>query len=512
VRKVFSRREVLKTIGWGATASSLNYSSPLGAQGKSVSRSNRNLLITVQPLEISDPLSNPFMGWGLWTGIRYYTGQRFTVDYNTVGFGDDAPLFNWVLIDWMWSDLEPKRGVFEWEDLDTIINYWSHRKKQIELRVWVTDDPGWNGAPGNMACPVWLWEEGVRFHRYVGEGHSAKREPDYTDPSYAKLYLPELQRLLTTLAERYDKEGSPVTLWGVMGYGQWGEWHTLWSHFPWPSPQMKHEVLSRLVRMYANTFKYGRPSISYCFDWDNKQVKSLKDFMYRQALDVAVEEGFALARHGFIDGLDTWDTELMRAYWRDHPMWAEGNWSYTDIKSQGTHGTLDENLDVMLAWHSNYAHFYMDAASYKRAIREDKAIFERGLCVGGLGYRLVPISLSWPSELSAGQLLVVRHSWVNRNVGRLYVRHLLKLYLTDARGNTKFSEADPGFDPTSWVCGQTYSGISVFHLPKNLTPGTYDVRIALVDLLRGEPSIQLGILGQDSMGRYKLGEIRILVS
>ncbi len=297
-----------------------------------------------------------------------------------------------------------------------------------------------------------------------------------------------------------------------MGYGQWGEWHTLWSHFPWPSPQMKHEVLSRLVRMYANTFKYGRPSISYCFDWDNKQVKSLKDFMYRQALDVAVEEGFALARHGFIDGLDTWDTELMRAYWRDHPMWAEGNWSYTDIKSQGTHGTLDENLDVMLAWHSNYAHFYMDAASYKRAIREDKAIFERGLCVGGLGYRLVPISLSWPSELSAGQLLVVRHSWVNRNVGRLYVRHLLKLYLTDARGNTKFSEADPGFDPTSWVCGQTYSGISVFHLPKNLTPGTYDVRIALVDLLRGEPSIQLGILGQDSMGRYKLGEIRILVS
>src|SRR5690348_11635792 len=69
---------------------------------------------TVVPQEIDDPLSNPYMGWGLWAGPRYLDGRSFTLEYNTTGFGDDAPLFGWVLIDWMWSDLEPQEGRYDW--------------------------------------------------------------------------------------------------------------------------------------------------------------------------------------------------------------------------------------------------------------------------------------------------------------------------------------------------------------------------------------------------------------
>lgn len=223
---------------------------------------------------------------------------------------------------------------------------------------------------------------------------------------------------------------------------------------------------------------------------------------------MAISKGFALARHGFIDGFDTWDKMTMQKYWKQNPMWAEGNWSYADLKNQKTHGSLDENLDVMLEWHSNYGHFYMDAESYKRAMREDQSSFARGLQSGGLGYRLVPTKMSWREELPAGRLFVIRQTWVNRNVGRLYLRHPLKLYLTDSEGNEKFSEVDRAFDETSWVQGESYAVISIFHLPKDLAAGVYDVRIALVDG-SGKPRIRLAVQGEDSQMRHKLGIIRI---
>jgi hypothetical protein len=150
----------------------------------------------------------------------------------------------------------------------------------------------------------------------------------------------------------------------------------------------------------------------------------------------------------------------------------------------------------------------MDAESYKRAMREDRNHFEKGLQSGGLGYRLVLTRASWSEEIPAGNLFLLLEQWVNRNVGRLYKRHPLKVYLTDAEGNEKFSEVDRSFDETDWVAGETYPVISVFHLPKALAPGAYDVRVALVDGA-GRPRIRLAIEGADSSGRYKLGSIRI---
>ena len=79
---------------------------------------------TVNPTEIDDPLVNPYCGWGIWAGPRFFDSRQFSIDYNTKGFGDEAPLFSWMLIDWMWSDLEPKEGQFDWKNLDTVVAYW----------------------------------------------------------------------------------------------------------------------------------------------------------------------------------------------------------------------------------------------------------------------------------------------------------------------------------------------------------------------------------------------------
>ena len=463
---------------------------------------------TVAPTEIDDPLPNPYMGWGLWAGPRYFDGTPFTIDYNTASFGDDAPLFSWVLVDWMWADLEPEEGRYYWKDLDTVLNYWGSRGKQIDLRVWVTDDPGWNKTPGNEVCPEWLWKAGAPYREYMAQGMFKKREPDYANPAYATAYLPRVRKFLAALAERYDKPESPIVMWGAMGYGQFGEWHTRGSKYPWPDTETKRRVLSQIVQMYADIYKVKQLRVAFMLDTDSKEWKTLDDLLYRQAIDVAISKGFSVARHGFMT-LNYFDWKMSERFWRQIPMYAEANWSYTDVKNHGTHGTLPEHMEVYRRWHSNYAHYYMDAAGYKRAMREDRSHFEEGLKSGGLGYRLVLTSAGWSEEVPAGHLFVLNQKWVNRNVGRLYVRHPLKLYLTDSGGNVRFSQADGAFDQTGWVAGETYPIIGVYYLPKDLAPGQYDVRVAMVDQ-NGEPRINLAILGADSQKRYWLGTVRIV--
>lgn len=39
-----------------------------------------------------------------------------------------------------------------------------------------------------------------------------------------------------------------------MGFGDWGEWHTMWSHYPWPSREKKREVLIKTINAYLDVF------------------------------------------------------------------------------------------------------------------------------------------------------------------------------------------------------------------------------------------------------------------
>lgn len=469
-------------------------------------------LTVVHPAEINGPLPNPYMGYGLWAGPKGFGNNEkdYSIKDCTLGFGDDTSLFNWVLIDWDWASLEPSEGEFVWQNLDAVLNYWSLRGKQFVIRFWVTDDAGWNGRPGAEVLPDWLWKKGLKAHEYTGNGGLHRREPDYADASYASVYLPSLQRFLKAFADRYDKPGTPIIYLQAMGYGHWADWATWYSKYRFPSVQKKHEILAQILQAYIDTFRHIRLLEFAGPDWDTNDYPALDQALYSKALDVAAANGFGLIWTGFIDGIGgVYDRVTMERFWREHPIIAEGNWNYDDMKDQHTHGTLAENLAGAVDWHANFFHLYFVPGTYQRAMRHDKPALESGLEAGGIGYGLLPTYLSWPEELPAGHLLVLHQTWVNRNAGRLYVRHPLKLYLTNSGGKQVFAEVIEGFDETSWIQDKVYPVMSVFHLPKTLPPGTYDVRIALVDD-SGQPRIRLAIAGEDALHRYRVGSIRIL--
>jgi len=473
-------------------------------------------LTVVHPEEIRDPLANPYCGWGIWAGPRFFDSRQFSVEYNTKGFGDDAPLFSWVLIDWMWADLEPKEGQYDWKDFDAVVDYWKARNKQLVVRLWVTTDPGWAGAPGNKVCPDWLWEAGAKFHEYKAEGGVRQRCPAYADPTWESIYLPKMKRFLAAYRDRYHQPGNPIVLDYAMSFGDWGEWHTMWSHYPWPSPDTKREVLRKAINSVIEVFAPNVPqnqpirslAIAHVYDDDCGGETPLQEAMRRQGLDLAAERGFAFARNGFIDGLSGWPNDLMLTYWRDHQIITEGDWSYEQVKRDKTHGSMTEHVDAFVKFHSTYAHLYMHAASYKQAMAEDRAEHERALQPGGIGYRFVLTSASWESTRRPGQTLTLRQEWVNRNASWCVYPYRLGVYLVDDRGQAAWSEADKVFDPRPWTGGNPRQVESTFKLPADLNPGIYEVRIALVDE-QGNPRVRLGIAGVDAQLRYPLGKIAI---
>jgi hypothetical protein len=471
--------------------------------------------VVVHPEEIGGPIPNPYMGIGLWVGPRYYgmnPEKQYSMEDLTSGFGDDAPLFNWVLVDWDWASLEPHEGQYDWQEFDTVAQYWTKRGKQLVVRLWVTDDAGWNGNPGLPVLPQWLWDKGLKSHEYVGNGGRKMLEPAYTDPSFKSVYLSELRKLEQAFAERYDKPDTSVIFLQATGYGQWVDWASWYSKVQFPSMKDKHDTLASVMQTWIDNFHHIPLMEMAATDWDRERYLTLDQLLYAKALDVAEANNFGFIWTGFIDGLSgKYDRVTMERFWPQHPIFAEGNWSYDEMKDQRTHGTVDENVAGAVDWHSNFFHLYFGPDLYKRAMREDQPALKRALGPGGLGYRLVPTSVSWPAQLPAGHLLVVHQNWMNRNAGRLYIPQPLKLFLTNSDGKDVFSEADQGFTEAGWVAGKSYPMMSVFHLPLTIPPGKYDIRIALVDT-SGKPSIRLGIAGEDGEHRYKLGEIQILPS
>jgi hypothetical protein len=416
----------------------------------------------------------------------------------------------------MWADLETKEGQFDWKDLDTVVDYWKACNKQFVIRLWVTTDPGWAGAPGNKACPDWLWDVGVKYHEYKAEGGVKQRCPAYADPTWETLYLPKMKRFLAAYRDRYHKPGGPVVLDYVMGFGDWGEWHTMWSHYPWPSREKKREVLGKAIDAYLDVFAPNRAenepvrnlAIAHVYDDDCGGDLPLADAMHRQALDIAAARGFAFARNGFIDGLGGWPNDLMNKYWPDHQLIGEGDWSYEQMKKDKTHGSMAEHVDTFAKFHSTYAHLYMHAASYKQAMAEDRGEHERALKAGGIGYRFVLTSASWETSRRPGETLTLRQEWVNRNASWCVYPYRLKLYLLNQDKVVVWSGVDKAFDPRSWLKGNNYSVESAFLLPENLQSGNYDLRVALVDTAE-KPQLRLGINGDDGLLRYPLGNVEV---
>ena len=222
-------------------------SSPVGEQ--TVADTTK---ITYSLKPFKGPLANPHKGFTVPTGGVWTFVPEF--EYGPYGSLNNRA---WDLVTYgsgyqQWDKLNPQKGVYDWTELDKLLDACEKNGLGYALRVLpYTPSPiNGNDTPTEKYdwTPQWVYDLGAKkvTATLQGKGYRAQ-VPVWDDP----IYLQAAKDFATALAAKYD--GDPrIEYIDVRSFGEWGEWHA--SHLDgseMPSAEIEMDMLDH----YASVFK-----------------------------------------------------------------------------------------------------------------------------------------------------------------------------------------------------------------------------------------------------------------
>lgn len=251
------------------------------------------------------PLSNPHKGFTVPTGGAWTFVPEF--EYGPYGSLNNRA---WDLVSYgsgyqQWNKLNPAKGVYDWTELEKLLNALAEHNMTYALRVlpytpsFIKSDfppqEEYDWTPPFVyemgAKKIQIDLRGTEFHAYA---------PVWDD----SIYIWAAKEFAKALAEKYD--GDPrIEYIDVRTFGEWGEWHT--SHIL-GSVMPADSVLKDMLDYYASLFK------------KTQLVLPSNGFgdVYTHALDL----GITKRDDGFI-GIPGRPDTLLRAYNANLPTIAE---------------------------------------------------------------------------------------------------------------------------------------------------------------------------------------------
>ena len=198
------------------------------------------------------PLSNPHKGFTVPTGGAWTFVPEF--EYGPYGSLNNKA---WDLVSYgsgyqQWNKLNPAKGVYDWTELEKLLNALAEHNMTYALRVlpytpsFIKSDfppqEDYDWTPPFVyemgAEKIQIDLRGTNYHAYA---------PVWDDP----IYLQAAKDFAKALAKKYD--GDPrIEYIDVRTFGEWGEWHT--SHIL-GSVMPDASVLKDMLDYYASVFK-----------------------------------------------------------------------------------------------------------------------------------------------------------------------------------------------------------------------------------------------------------------
>ena len=326
--------------------------------------------------------------------------------------------------------------------------------------------------------PDWYLASGAKRANAATDKDGAIWSPDADDPLYAAAW----SALVVEAGKRYD--GHPdlnhvdVSTVGYWGEG-WGPYLPGWS------------VQQQLIDVYFTAF----PRTLLLMNFD--ALPALQYGVKRGAgwrLDCWGDMG-APGRH-FAHMIDFYPQQLARGglqdAWRTAPVALETCWvpeQWHEWKFP-----LKPILEQALRWHASTINIKSSRipAEWKTAFEE----FQKQI-----GYRFVLKRLDYPSHAGRGTMAPLSMWWLNAGVAPTYRRYTLALAIGDV-------VVPLDADVRQWLPGDAVVDGSIA-VPRDLAPGRYPVRVALLDPETRRPAIRLAIAGRQDDGWYQVGEIVI---
>lgn len=295
-------------------SSSSDIASSSSSEIPSVAGDTTKVVYTLKPFK--GPLPNPHKGFTLLTegAWNFVPEFRFGPDKNGA----------WDLITYgsgyqRWDKLNPAKGVYDWSELEDLLNVLQEHGLGYALRVFPYSP--WyirgNDTPASEYdwTPEWVYKEGAQKDYAIFEDNGARAQvPRWDDPVYMKA----AKDFATALAAKYDGD-LRLEYIDIRTFGEWGEWHV--SHLDgsdMPSLKVQKELLDH----YASVFK--------------KTLLALPSDAYGEIYTYALSLGITKRDDGFIGIPGTADS-LVRAYEAGLPTIAENIGSYERMLTFDNH-------------------------------------------------------------------------------------------------------------------------------------------------------------------------------
>ena len=139
-------------------------------------------------------------------GLLYFASKNHDTD-----LAIKNPYIMGALYTIYWSELEAKKGVYDWKALDQFFQKWTAGGKKVAIRViWVSTGL-WPYEVAKHPAPSWLWKEGAKYYY---DKPTDTEVPLFWDPVYNKHAL----RLMRAVYERYGKNSGLLFVSATPGY------------------------------------------------------------------------------------------------------------------------------------------------------------------------------------------------------------------------------------------------------------------------------------------------------
>ena len=478
--------------------------------------------VTVRPADNGAQLENPGMGWMLYcnNGLNARFGGQLAPS-DTV---DDFPGITVIGFRIPWSLIEPQEGHFDWTLIDGPAKRWVDKGKQIYLRFMCCH------SALRYATPEWVKNAGAKgydFDPNKGAVQGGKCwEPDYNDP----VFLEKLENFLAAAAARYD--GSPeVAFIDIGSFGIWGEGHTYWSTRKiYPA-----ELLYKHIDLHTKYFKHTLLVANDDFSLqppksqispaaaDSRDPLILNNSLDKQsspAVDYAFTKGLTLRDDSIlVNGGEKayFHAGMAQPFWPTRPVILESE-GYGGSRDRGAWEDGSAYLRAVEDYHASYVAIHW----WPREFLAENRDLVRNINLR-LGYRIVLLQASWPSQLKSGDAFTFTSLWRNAGVAPCLPGGYPAVTIKDNKGGIIAVFTDDKFDVRQLSVGTPSDSPALtsqadFHLSKSLTsgygaetiePGTYQLYIS-VGTKTGTPKLALPLPDSDGQKRYRLGTLKII--
>ena len=364
---------------WSSSSSERSVGEQTGSS--SSGSSTTKIIYALKPFD--GPLSNPHKGFTVPTGGAWVFVPEF--EYGPYGSLNNKA---WDLISYgsgyqQWNKLNPAKGVYDWTELEKLLNALAEHNMGYALRV-LPYSPSYikgDDTPEEEYdwTPSFVYESGAKKVTATLQWNGYRAVvPVWDDP----VYLLAAKEFAKALAEKYD--GDPrIEYIDIRTFGEWGEWHA--SHLDgseMPSDSIEMDMLD----YYASVFKKTQLVLPSSGMGD----------VYTHALKL----GITKRDDGFI-GIPGRPDSLVRAYKANLPTIAENiagyktMLEYTDVIPGGYHKWTPQRwVDAITTAHLTYYVLDQDSDCGYNFYKDNKALADSMSKVVGYNFTVSQAELT----------------------------------------------------------------------------------------------------------------------